>query len=227
MIFDQIYIIILEKRYRYAISNVKNLLDFGYDISKIKFFKAVHGKEINVDFKYSLYPHWVLEDTENVWWKKPISEGELGCALSHISVWKDAYYKSYRNILILEEDFFIKDNHDVYMSLFQNLKLEYDIFYMGKNNIYPDTDSEVSDMIKCTGYSYNTHAYSISREGMRKALNSNFNQNIIPVDEFLNVLFKKHPRKDLYGIYNVPDLFRCFCFNENIIGQTSNGQTEL
>ena len=34
----------------------------------------------------------------------PLNPGQIGCALSHIKIWEEAYEKGYENILIFEDD---------------------------------------------------------------------------------------------------------------------------
>ena len=87
-------------------------------------------------FGVSLYENWKLQNTDKEFWAREMSVGEIGCVLSHINVWKDAYKNGYGNVLILEEDFEpseIKDNkltaiyHNYdYIAFVKNSKLHND-----------------------------------------------------------------------------------------------------
>ena len=91
----------------------------------------------------------------------------------------------------MEEDFIIKNSLKDLL-----LPKEFDGFYLGRNKIEEDRKNYDEDYV-VPGYSYNTHAYCLSKAGINKLLKYELNKNIIPVDEFLSATFTKHPRRDI------------------------------
>ena len=92
--------------------------------------------------------------------------GEVGCALSHISIWEDAYRNGYDNILVYEDDIVFRDTMD--WNQFDKVRtMDYDLFYLGRmlqdgfDNV---ADKPIDDMICKPDYSYQTHAYMLSKK---------------------------------------------------------------
>ena len=114
-----------------------------------------------------LYDDWnlnngnvVIDDSQNRFWQRDVTQGEVGCALSHISIWEDAYKNQYENILVYEDDIVFKDTMD--WNQFDKVRtMNYDLFYLGRliqdgfDNV---VDKPIDDMICKPGYSYQTHA---------------------------------------------------------------------
>ena len=95
-------------------------------------FKAVNGFDPKVDFQWSLF-NWKLENSDNSWWNRDMKPGEIGCALSHLSIWKHAYSLNYK-IIILEEDF--KPIKQIDANLINELdQNDWDFCYLGRNKI--------------------------------------------------------------------------------------------
>ena len=74
----------------------------------------------------------VVDDDENQFWHRDVTMGEVGCALSHISIWEDAYKNGYDNIFVYEDDIVFKSKMD--WNLFDKVEktMDYDLFYLGR-----------------------------------------------------------------------------------------------
>jgi GR25 family glycosyltransferase involved in LPS biosynthesis len=182
-------------------------------------FHAVDGRSPNVDFSWQLFQGWKMR-SDNKYWNREITAGEIGCALSHLSVWKDAFKKGYKKILILEEDFKVLrpwSEEDV------KTEEEWGLFYLGRNRVGEDQE-EINENIVRPGYSYCTHAYMLSRMGIQRLLEQNFENTIMPVDEFLPATYIEHPRADLSYIWR--DTI-ALALKNDMIGQTSTSETSL
>ena len=55
-------------------------------------------------FGVKKHPRWKI-DINNDWWNREVTDGEVGCALSHVDTWVDAYARDMEITMILEEDF--------------------------------------------------------------------------------------------------------------------------
>jgi GR25 family glycosyltransferase involved in LPS biosynthesis len=193
-------------------------LSFGL-VVPFTIYDAVDGRSPKVDFEWQLFQGWKMR-SDNKYWNREITAGEIGCALSHLSIWKEAFKKGYQNILILEEDFKVLrqwNESDV------KTQEEWGLFYLGRNKVDEDLE-ELSETIVRPGYSYCTHAYMLSRMGIQRLLEQNFENTIMPVDEFLPATYIEHPRADLSYIWR--DTI-ALALKENMIGQTSTSETSL
>ncbi|KAF2901651.1 hypothetical protein ILUMI_04535 [Ignelater luminosus] len=61
-------------------------------------------------------------------------------------------------------------------------------------------------MLVRVGYSYWTLGYALSYRGARKLLDAEPLSRLVPVDEYLPILFDKHPQSDWKGHFPKRDL---------------------
>ena len=166
---------------------------------------AVNGAAITESWlnenNYTLYNNWKLEDSSNDYWNRPLDPGAIGCAISHHKIWSHAHKNNFNNILILEEDFQVVEQ--LTNEYTDNLPNDFDLFYLGRNLVeglgtIRTHDEPVGDgkIVKPTA-SYNTHAYILSKKGIKSLLDQGFHNYILPVDEFLATCYAGHSREDL------------------------------
>jgi GR25 family glycosyltransferase involved in LPS biosynthesis len=199
---------------------LERFANLGIPAKSMTLFKAVVGTKPTVDFEWKLYP-WKIENSDNRWWKRDVLPGEIGCALSHLSVWKDAHEKKYEKILILEEDF-LKKSPYIFNKFIEELdKQEWDLCYLGRNKIREDK-SDVSENLVIPDYSYCLHAYLLSKSGIEKLINKKFEDMIMPADEFIASTYCEHPREDLKFIERN---IKALSSRESYIKQTSVPET--
>ena len=201
MKLDKVYIITTnhsEENYSDIVSRLNTLLPYGtfYEI-----VEGVIGKHLSSDDVH-LFPNWNIE-SDNEFWNREITKGEIGCTLSHIKVWEDAYKNQYENVLILEDDFFTYNLID-WDSIDSVNFTAWDMIYLGR---IPQTGYDgIGDVpIKgfadfvYAGFSYQTHAYLLNHKGLGKIMFQidTIKNNIIPADELLSALITYHPRADV------------------------------
>lgn len=212
MKIDQVYIINL-KSSRSDIETRINQLGLPEN-TPFFIMNAIDGMTAESQFgPHKLYPHWKIE-SDNKWWNRDLTPGEIGCSLSHIAVWKDALLKDFKNILVLEEDFLSNGS----LAL-KDLKLptKYDLLYLGRNKVDESiAEDEVLDIFYMPSYSYNSHAYVLNKSGIKKLAACNLQDNIIPVDEFLSTTFCLHPRQDLRHLFGDPKIYALTLKNQAI-----------
>ena len=216
---DHVYIVTLDSDNPEKVQKITDeYLSFGL-VVPFTIFKAVDGRNPKVDFDWELFQGWKMR-SDNKYWNREITAGEIGCALSHLSIWKEAFVKGYQNILILEEDFKVLrpwNESEV------QTQQEWGLFYLGRNRVGEDLE-DVSEHIVKPGYSYCTHAYMLSRMGIQRLLEQNFEKTIMPVDEFLPATYVEHPRADLSYVWR--DTI-ALALKNDMIGQTSTSETSL
>ena len=159
----------------------------GWDIVKGK-AKSMY------DFKPA---NWWKIESNMAFYNREITPGEIGCMLSHYECVVDAYKAGLNNVMILEEDFegtklFPTDE------MFDELPVDWSMVYLARNAQCPELETEVSgtDHLVNAHYSYNTHAYILSRKGMEEVIKSPILNNMIAADEFYSALNGTSDRED-------------------------------
>jgi glycosyltransferase involved in cell wall biosynthesis/GR25 family glycosyltransferase involved in LPS biosynthesis len=184
---------------------------------------GVDGKRLSsVDYvKYNIRkdPDWKLskeelskyEKTPSNFWSREITDGEVGCMLSHIDAWEDSYADNREYTIILEHDFFLRKSIP-----WDQIKLlarqGYELIYLGRNKFPPGVEETPIKGFPNWAepkYSYNTHAYILTRKGLEKILKfvPTLKKNLIAADEFLSIAFGDTLRLDIAEKYkNFPKL---------------------
>lgn len=220
MKIDHIYIITINNTAENYSDTINRIIDIGLPNECTYEFMGVNGYDLNPDdlgdMGITLYPEWNARnfdelpfDPDNKFWQMDMSKGEIGCVLSHMKIWEDAYENKYDNIIIFEDDI-INDGNPFDWGVLQNIKqLNYDLFYLGR---VPQTgfggveDVELEDHpgLCIPGYSYQAHAYMLSRTGLIKIVEDYLpilKQNLVPTDEFLPAICNWTPRTDLNDLF--------------------------
>jgi hypothetical protein len=129
------------------------------------------------------------------WWSRPLTGGEIGCTLSHWSIWNECDGP----VTILEDDaVFTKAmeiKRDVTIDTLETMGIDWDLLYLGR---VPQTIPEepiVSGIVK-PNFSYKA---------------------IIPADEFLSATFVEHPRSDVSFKY--PPTMNAYAVDPHVVWQ--------
>ena len=201
MKIDKIYVISLEANNREAqLSIIEKIdaLNIPYPVAW-EIVPGFDGRSGELPEGYSLYPNWNLGDkTWNDWWKRDVTGGEAGCAISHTIVWRKIIEDQVETALILEDDF------KLVRPLDQTIvpDVEWDIAYLGRHALFPgDETLAVQNWVNALS-SYNTHAYVIKNGTARVLLTSyDYSKNIIAPDEFLTATYTEHRREDIAQLF--------------------------
>tara|TARA_R100001163_G_C5068418_1_gene208677 strand:+ start:3900 stop:6956 length:3057 start_codon:yes stop_codon:yes gene_type:complete len=194
--------------------------------SKVHIFKALDGKKLDLENNILDGIEFdTIKDWSDPFLKTGIKVGEIGCSLSHWEIWKSiAFTPDYYNKhhIIFEDDIEINDIDDFCTRLRICLDLlneknkninnsdkdsnsNVDMIYLNRKLmdksvpelIYKHYDSTTK--FNLVRKSYWTCAYLISYTGAMKLLATNFDQRIIPVDEFLPIMYGE---SNLYNKYH-------------------------
>jgi|TARA_R110000787_G_scaffold111019_3_gene219874 hypothetical protein len=191
---------------------------------------ATNGWEA-VNDKSKAHHNFKLAD----WWKidiqtsakharfytREVTPGEAGCMLSHYQCIYNAYHDGLDNILIFEEDFYSLGKFPTQTEL-DAVPDDASILYLDRSQQCVDWDEiRVNDYVTNIGYSYNNHAYIMTRKGMKEVLDSPILDNIIVSDEFFPAINGTSDRKDAISVFHNPE-FQAYALNGGYFGQTSN-----
>ena len=173
--------------------------DFEYSIRTGFDYRTLNQKELD-KFGVKKHPKWKI-DSNSHWWNREVTDGEVGCALAHIDIWVDAYEQDREIAFILEEDFKqeLPVPWDEVYALFDK---GYDLIYLGRNALKPDLEQQIGDFLGWVepDYSFNTHAYILSRKGIQKLVEEwipRYKSKIFALDEFLSIAFGMTHRQDI------------------------------
>ena len=153
---------------------------------KVKFeeFAAIDGSKLTysslIADGFDTNKNWI--DPIN---KTHISQGEVGCFLSHYLLWKKCIDLN-EPILILEDDAIITNEFDI--EKIEKLTDEYNFIYLGWLEMAES--KPINDELVVPEYPYWTLAYVVTPESASKLLEGNIRKNIIPVDEYLPLRMK-------------------------------------
>jgi len=199
----------------------------------------INGEDITDEWldknNFKLYD-WKMKDDDGysktiegnetflVWWQRDLTKGEIGCSLSHWSVWKECSENT-EGVIILEDDAYFKNDMliKVYNTIdkLKHINYDWDLLYLGR--VPQDIDYEeggpLPNLNQNLQYSYCLYGYCLSKTGIDKILNYNFEKKIIPADEFLSAAHCKHYRYDIRRDF--PPTLKALAFNPRIVQQRS------
>lgn len=118
-------------------------------------------------------------------------------------------------VVVFEDDVRFEDNFrrrlERLMEDVVTQKLSWDLIYLGRKQVNPEEEVAVEGLpgLVVAGYSYWTLAYTLSLAGARKLLASQPLRRMLPVDEFLPVMFDQHPN-DQYKAHFWPRDLQAF-----------------
>lgn len=191
------------------------------------FFNAIDGNSALADYKFQI-PNWFDPNSG-----KSMTNGEVGCALSHYLIWKDIVdlveakkLSADCKVLILEDDVIFLDNfHDLTTQCHINCRIPYDMLYLHRKPLDAENETFILPYLKSIKKSYWACAYLLTYNGAKKLINAKFLDNLIPVDEFLPAM---HGCK-IFGFekyYEQYEKVLCYAFSPNLLKLKSTAFNE-
>jgi len=190
------------------------------NITSFEFVNAINGHTdlSKCDFK-------VINNWYNYMLKRTITVGEIGCALSHYNIWKYIVDNNIDRALILEDDVLFLNDFNKMLKIIEQLKMKYDIFYLSRNPLnkyFKNMDEiEINDYVLECKSSYNAHSYIITYECANILINSNFINNLLPVDDFLCILYDRqfYPYKEYIKYFEKCKTIKAYSLKYDITDQ--------
>ncbi|KRX26082.1 Cullin-1, partial [Trichinella nelsoni] len=196
MHFDELYLINLLRR---PDRRLRMLACFAVLGLEVRLVEAVDGRMLEPADLNAIGVKQ-MPDYRDPYHKRPMTLGEVGCFLSHYNVWRDMLDRGYRRAVIFEDDLrftrsFRRQVAVVMAELDANVP-DWDLVYLGRKRLNPDQDGplvENCSFVSHVGYSYWTLAYALSRSGAEKLVKAEPLKQLVPVDEYLPMMFNRHP----------------------------------
>lgn len=160
--------------------------------------------ELLSKFGVKKHPNWKIEG-DNTFWNREVTDGEIGCSLSHVDTWVNAYELDREITMILEEDF-VEQLPVPWEQVESLLSKGYELIYLGRNALKPEEEILIDGYKNWVepSYSYNTQAYILSKSGIKKLVEyyiDHYKNEMFVIDEFLSVAFGKTDRVDILEEY--------------------------
>jgi len=157
-------------------------------IQNYAFFDAIDGEHDLHKYNFNVIEGWYDEIK-----KRKMTVSEIGCALSHYKIWETIVTNKIKQTLILEDDVVFLENFNEEYKNIQNIPFDYDICFLGRtklNELYNlGEEVEINESLVIPKYSYNMQSYILTYEGACKLINTNFINHLLPVDEFLPIMY--------------------------------------
>ncbi|XP_077590628.1 procollagen galactosyltransferase 1 [Stigmatopora nigra] len=207
--FDEVFMINLRRRSDRRERMLRALHQQEIDC---KVTEAVDGKALNMSDIQAMGIH-MLAGYSDPYHGRPLTKGELGCFLSHYNIWKEIVERGLPTSLVIEDDLrfevFFKRRLMYLMSDIADEGLDWDLIYIGRKRMQVDHSEKavpnVHNLVEAD-YSYWTLGYMISLQGAKKLLKAEPLKRVLPVDEFLPIMFNKHPVSDYMDQFETRDL---------------------
>ncbi|MEQ2251506.1 Procollagen galactosyltransferase 1 [Ilyodon furcidens] len=177
-----------------------------------KVVAAVDGKALNTSDIDSMGIK-MLPGYKDPYHGRPLTKGELGCFLSHYNIWKEIIARGLQTSLVLEDDLrfevFFKRRLQALLQEVTKHKLDWDLIYIGRKRMQVDHPEKsvpnIHNLVEAD-YSYWTLGYMLSLQGAQKLLMAEPLSKMLPVDEFLPVMYNKHPVSEYMDPFEHRDL---------------------
>ncbi|VVC96124.1 unnamed protein product, partial [Leptidea sinapis] len=191
----EIFMINLKRRTKRRVLMENSFKELGLNVT---YLKAFDGKTISKTF-LEKYDITLLPEYEDPYHKRPMKTGEIGCFLSHFVLWQRIVDEHLDVTLILEDDVhFVPDFRRKFLRILDEVKsLDWDFLYIGRKILMDGEEEYVTDHTTKPLYSYWTLGYVIKERGAKKLLAADPLSKLIPVDEFIPIMFNQHPSQEL------------------------------
>uniref|UniRef100_A0A8B9KZE9 Collagen beta(1-O)galactosyltransferase 2 n=1 Tax=Astyanax mexicanus TaxID=7994 RepID=A0A8B9KZE9_ASTMX len=195
--FDEIFLINLKRRTdrRERMLNTLDILGLEVTVTE-----AVDGKALNSS-KLQALGIEMMPDYKDPYSGRVLTRGEIGCFLSHHATWTEVVERGLQSVLVLEDDVRFeprfKKRLQTIMEDVEKAQLDWDLIYVGRKRMQvaqPEVSVEGVDNLVVADYSYWTLGYALSQQGAQKLLSAQSFHKMLPVDEFLPIMFNKHPK---------------------------------
>ncbi|KAJ8260546.1 hypothetical protein COCON_G00162690 [Conger conger] len=196
--FDEIYLINLRRRPDRQERMLRSLNELEIDV---KVVDAVDGGALNSS-EIKLLGVDLLPGYFDPFSGRTLTKGEVGCFLSHYFIWKEIVDMQLDTALVFEDDIRFQGNFKRrllrLMDEVAKVELDWDIIYLGRKQVQPGDEVVVENVrnLVVADYSYWTLSYMISQQGAQKLLNAEPLSKMLPVDEFLPIMYDKHSNEE-------------------------------
>ncbi|XP_055383197.1 glycosyltransferase 25 family member-like [Condylostylus longicornis] len=192
--FDHIYMINLNRRPERKHKMELQFREMGLIVER---FEATDGREIKFDDLESMGVK-ILPNYEDPILRRKIKIGEIGCFLSHYKIWEKIIELGQKEVLIFEDDvrFFPFFRTKAFHLIEEARKTaNWDILYLGRKplNLENEKWANSDKTLIYPGWTYWNLGYAVTLECAKKLVAAKPLEKMLPVDEFIPIMFDQHP----------------------------------
>ncbi|KAI1280848.1 Glycosyltransferase 25 family member [Halotydeus destructor] len=201
---DNIYIINLLRRPERLERMQKTLNVIGLEA---QFWPATDGRRLT-ESKLADLGVKVMPDYKDPYHDRPMTYGEIGCFLSHYFIWKDMLERNFTKVIVFEDDVqFGRDMKRRFAIAIEEIDLEdVDLIYIGRKRQGSEDELRIAVHFVEPSYSYWTIGYLITARGAQKLIKAKPLATILPIDEYLPIMYDNHPRDEWKKFFPVRNL---------------------
>jgi len=205
---DEVYMINLERREdRYS------RMEYNFELLGVDFklAAAVDGKQITQNYLNENNIQMLPEFSEP-YHGRPLTFGEIGCFMSHYKIWTDIIESEHDTVLVFEDDikfepYFIQ-KLDYLLAELKTIPDKWDLVFLGRKILHNSDEpwlASSTQLVK-VDYTYWTLSYILTKQGAQRLLAADPLTKMVPVDEFLPIMYNRHPNETWKSYFPTRDL---------------------
>lgn len=146
---------------------------------KCEFIEAVYGRDLQANEVDKVYNSKASIKEIN----RELTRGELGCALSHLSIYKKMIDNEIENAIVFEDDIYLDDDFSIVVDSIQSFPENWELILLGYySNVTTESETVSSyrykkqitkrhQTVRLVQQAYGTHGYIINLKGAKKLIN--------------------------------------------------------
>lgn len=158
------------------------------------FIDAIFGKDLDASFVKEVTDDEVSRKIHG----KLLSRGEIGCALSHIKIYREIVEKKIENAIIFEDDIVLEKGFEEIIGKTKNFPEDWEVMLLGYYSRASDELISKSSLwfkknlvgdfhaVRLVQLAFGTHGYMINSKGVKKLLDS-LETIVKPIDHYTGI----------------------------------------
>jgi len=206
--FDEIYLVNLKRRPDRLQRMLACFDELGIEA---KMIEAVDGHKLSKSYLEALDIRQ-CPNYRDPYSGRDMTFGEIGCFMSHYKIWEDVVTRGHNRVIVFEDDI----RFELYFKIMlfnvmmdaKKSEIDWDLIYLGRKRLRKDLEPQVqnTETLVWPSYSYWTLSYILSGSGAHKLLNQRPLNRLVPVDEYLPIMFDRHPDEGWKSNFHPRDL---------------------
>lgn len=213
----------------FVINLSKNVVK--YDQFKKRFASFFRGQDLTLErfdaFNGELITYEKLRkmgyDTYSSWRdpsiNRKLTHGEIGCSLSHLHLWLKCIQLN-EPIIVFEDD--VEFHPEFQLDRVKEVLSKHEFVYLSRKKMTNVEEPLIDKDLVSPTFSYWTCAYALTPKAAKKLAHKLFFKNLIPVDEYLPIVFENSPLLEVSKFYSAVPKIAAVAFSPTICDPTQD-----